>query len=71
MQDFLCFWGAFEGLGRKIEDNEKVSKMLWSLRPKWMTKRIVLEEMRPKELNELVGSLKVHEIAKKQAKRAR
>ena len=36
-----------------------------------MTKRTILEEIKPKDLNELIGALKAHEMAMKQVKRAK
>ena len=45
--------------------------MLRSLTPEWMTKRTILEEIRPNDLNELVGALKAHEMAIKLAERAK
>ena len=45
--------------------------MLRRLTLKWMTKRKILEEIRPKDLNELVGALKAHEMAMKQAEKAK
>ena len=60
-----------EGLGKRIDENERVSKILRSLTPEWMTKRAILEEIKPKDLNELIGGLKAHEMAMKQAKRAK
>ena len=36
-----------------------------------MTKRAILEEIKPKDLNELIGGLKAHEMALKQAEKAK
>ena len=46
--------------------------MFKSLTPEWMMmKRMILEEIRPKDLYEFVGALKAHEMAMKQVERAK
>ena len=70
MQDLLCYYDL-EGLGRKIEKGEKVLKLLRSLMPMWMMNRIIFEEIRPKDLNELMGALEAHEMGMKQVERTK
>ena len=70
MQDLLCYYDL-EGLGRKIEKGEKVLKLLRSLMPMWMMNRIIFEEIRPKDLNELMGALEAYEMGMKQVERTK
>ena len=62
---FTNIINGLEGLGKRVSEQDKVSKILRCLPPKWNTKTKVIEEtknLKELPLEELIGSLMTYEM---------
>ena len=62
---FIDIINGLEGLGKRVSEQDKVSKILRCLLPKWNSKMEAIEEtknLKVLPLEELIGSLMTYEI---------